>query len=65
MNHHYKLPKFREVTKHDDIVIKIKEAIDKEYADGRTTLMGDMELEAIVDSFTSDYSRNGEENESK
>lgn len=57
INNHYKLPKFREVTKHDQIVIKIKEAIDKEYEDGRTTLMGDTELEAIVNSFTSDFEK--------
>jgi isopropylmalate/homocitrate/citramalate synthase len=60
INHHYRLPKFREVTKQDEIVIKIKEAIDKEYADGRTTLMGDEELETIVESFTSDFSSNKE-----
>ncbi len=60
INHHYKLPKFREVTKHDELVIKMKEAIDKEYADGRTTLMGDRELEAVVNSFTSDFA-GGEE----
>jgi isopropylmalate/homocitrate/citramalate synthase len=60
INHHYRLPKFREVTKQDEIVIKIKEAIDKEYADGRTTLMGDDELETIVESFTSDFSSNKE-----
>ena len=60
INHHYNLPKFREVTKQDDLVIKMKEAIDKEYADGRTTLMGDDELEAIVNSFTNDFSRDGE-----
>ena len=55
INHHYKLPKFREVTKHDELVIKVKEEIDKEYADGRTTLMGDAELEEIIASFTSDF----------
>ena len=59
INHHYNLPKFREVTKQDPLVIKIKEAIDKEYADGRTTLMGDDELEAIVNSFTSDFATDG------
>ena len=60
INHHYKLPKFREVTKQDDIVIKIKAAIDKEYEDGRTTVMGDEEIEAIVDSFTTDFKRSEE-----
>ena len=55
INNHYKLPKFREVTKRDELVVKVKEAIDKEYADGRTTLMGDEELEGIINSFTSDF----------
>ena len=50
MNKHYALFGDNQVTKHDDIVIKAKAAIDKEYADGRTTLMGDEELEAIVNS---------------
>ena len=61
INHHYKLPKFREVTKHDEIVIKVKEAIDNEYADGRTTLMGDYELENIINSFTNEFSAEADE----
>ena len=48
INKHYSLSGEKAVTKHDDIVIKIKAAIDKEYADGRTTLMGDDELNSIV-----------------
>ena len=37
--------------KQDPIVIKIKEEIDRLYADGRTTLMGDEELEQIIDFY--------------
>ena len=51
INKHYALSGDRAVTKQDEIVVKIKQAIDKEYADGRTTLMGDDELSAIVKSF--------------
>ena len=50
INKHYSLTGDRVVTKHHDVVIKAKAAIDKEYADGRTTLMGDAELHAIIDS---------------
>ena len=48
VNKHYMLTGDRVVTKHDDLVIKMKAAIDKEYSDGRTTLMGDEELEYIA-----------------
>lgn len=50
INKHYKLPEFRAVTKNDEIVIRTKEAIDALYADGRTTLMGEEELVAIIES---------------
>jgi isopropylmalate/homocitrate/citramalate synthase len=50
INNHYKLPDFRKVTKQDDIVIKVKERIDALYSDGRTTLIGDDELTAIIES---------------
>ena len=54
INKHYNLPEWRKVSKSDEIVKKTKEAIDKLYADGRTTLMGDDELFEIVGSITED-----------
>lgn len=48
MNNHYSLTPDNMLTKQDDIIIKMKEAIDAEYADGRTTIMGDEELEGIA-----------------
>ena len=48
INKHYNLPEFRRVKKTDDIVIKVKDEVDKLYADGRTTLMGDDELHRII-----------------
>jgi isopropylmalate/homocitrate/citramalate synthase len=51
INKHYKLGKDGAVTKQDPIVIKIKEEIDRLYADGRTTLMGDDELEQIINFY--------------
>ena len=50
INKHYMLPDDKLVTKHDELVIKMKAEIDKEYSDGRTTLMGDDELEIIASS---------------
>ena len=52
INKHYALPDFRKVDKHDDIVIKVKAEVDKLYADGRTTLLGDEEMLSIIKSLT-------------
>lgn len=49
MNNNYSLPEEAMLTKRDEIVVKMKEEIDKAYADGRTTIMGDDELEAIAE----------------
>jgi hypothetical protein len=49
---HYKLPPEKQVTKQDTIVQKMKEQIDTLYADGRTTVMGEEELEALYDTFS-------------
>ncbi|HRR36379.1 MAG TPA: hypothetical protein P5535_04835, partial [Clostridia bacterium] len=38
------------VKKTDSVVAKVKELVDKEYADGRNTVMGDGELENILKS---------------
>ncbi len=48
MNKHYRLPLSQEVTKRDELVGRIKVRVDALYEDGRTTVMGDDELEAIV-----------------
>ena len=48
INKHIDLPGNAEVTKHSDLVIKTKEEIDRLYADGRTTLMGNDELMEII-----------------
>ena len=50
INKHYNLPDGKQVTKQDEIVVRTKEAIDRLYADGRTTLMGDEELFSIIES---------------
>ena len=52
INHHYKLPASECVTKRDKIVVKMKEAIDELYAEGRITIMTDPELEDIFVSLS-------------
>ncbi len=47
VNKHFKLPEDKQVSKQDWIVQVIKEEIDELYADGRTTVMGEDELEDI------------------
>ena len=50
INKHYGLTGDKQVDKRDEIVVRIKEEIDRLYADGRTTLMGDDELYSIIES---------------
>ena len=49
MNSNYNLTGDRMLTKHDPVVTKMKEEIDLAYADGRTTIMADYELEEIAE----------------
>ena len=60
INKHYNLPEFRKVSKSDEIVINTKIEIDRLYADGRTTLMGDDELFEIIERL-SENSLKGED----
>ena len=48
MNAFYALPDSHKVDKHDPIVVAVKERVDREYEDGRTTYMGDDELDQII-----------------
>ena len=50
INKHYDLTGDKQVDKRDEIVVRIKEEIDRLYADGRTTLMGDDELYSLIES---------------
>ena len=51
INSHYGLSGEKEISKQSELAIRVKEAIDEKYADGRTTLMGDYEIEEIVEKF--------------
>ena len=57
INKHYFLSGEAAVTKRDDIVVKTKAKIDNEYADGRTTLMGDEEIESIIKSIDPNFKK--------
>lgn len=50
INAWYKLPEERRVDKSSPLVVKMKEWVDKEYEDGRVTVLTDEELVAKIDS---------------
>ena len=54
LNKHFKLPPEKQVSKQDWLVKTLKEEIDALYADGRTTVMGEEELETLVKSHIND-----------
>jgi isopropylmalate/homocitrate/citramalate synthase len=54
INKHYRLSGDKQVTKKDEVVIRAKDAIDRLYSDGRTTLMGDDELFSIIDAISAE-----------
>ena len=54
INKHFKLPPEKQVSKQDWIVQEMKTQIDALYADGRTTVMGEEELEQLFRSFSKD-----------
>ncbi len=54
LNKHYKLPPEKQVGKQDWIVQELKAQIDALYADGRTTVMGEEELEKLFEAYCKD-----------
>ena len=54
INKHFSLPKEKQVGKQDWIVQAMKEKIDELYADGRTTVMGEAELEGLFRAYSQD-----------
>lgn len=48
VNRYYKLSDEYCVDKRSELVVKIKEMVDNEYAQGRNTVMGDIELDEMV-----------------
>ncbi len=54
INSFFKLRGDHAVDKRDDICVKLKERVDEMYAEGRNTVMGDNELEALLRDIDSD-----------
>ena len=54
INKHFKLPNEKQVGKQDWLVQEMKTLIDGLYADGRTTVMGEDELEKLVKQLQKD-----------
>ncbi len=54
INKHFSLPNEKQVGKQDWIVKEMKERIDELYADGRTTVMGEEELETLFRALSKD-----------
>ena len=48
LNSYFDLPDEHKVDKKDELVVKMKEIVDKQYAEGRNTVMGDEELVNII-----------------
>ena len=49
INIHYKLKEDQALNKHSELVIRLKEWVDNEYANGRVTVMTDNELVKKID----------------
>ncbi|MCM1055203.1 MAG: hypothetical protein NC394_06745 [Bacteroides sp.] len=61
INDHYRLPENRAVNKNHPCVAKIKEWTDKEYENGRATVISDEELEALVKLYGGEILTGGDE----
>ena len=48
INDYYSLPEEYRIDKRDELVVKMKEQIDAEYAAGRNSIMGDDELDNMI-----------------
>lgn len=58
INGYFQLDAANTIDKKNSIVAAIKEKVDKEYAEGRTTVMSDYELKEIMKVIDIDYYRN-------
>ena len=48
INKYYNLSDEEKIDKKDDLIVKMKEKVDLKYAEGRTTMMSDSELKAMI-----------------
>ena len=61
INNYFGLKGDKALTKHSELVINVKEAVDREYSGGRTTLMGDGELLSMIKAIDPDFIKKVEE----
>jgi len=54
LNTYFKFPPEKQISKQDWIVVAMKKEIDALYADGRTTVMGEEELEELFNKLSAD-----------
>ena len=59
INNNYRLPKDNQVDKKDPLVIALKEWVDKEYDEGRQTMLSNTELENKISEFSGDRFKGG------
>ena len=55
VNAHYKLTGDKALDKHHPLVVRLKEWVDQQYAEGRVTAITDGELEALVGAMGSEF----------
>ena len=55
VNTYYRLPDDMKVNKRDEFIVKMKEWIDEQYDEGRQTVIGDEELEELLDVYAPDF----------
>ncbi len=55
INEYYDLPEEHKIAKTEPVVAKIKEMIDKQYEDGRCSVLGDEELDGMVMMVDKDF----------
>ena len=51
INNYFHLKGDKAIDKRDENIMRIKERIDAEYSNGRTTVIGDSELEMLVKEY--------------
>ena len=59
INNNYRLPKDNQVDKKDPLVIALKEWVDKEYDEGRQTMLSNTELENKIKELSGDRFKGG------
>ena len=59
LNHHYEIAPEDAITKHDAITVHLKEWVDKQYEDGRQTVITTREMEAAVHAYVAEHETKG------